>query len=72
VLPAGWNKVEATRALIEYGRQQSRPRMLGHLFTTWGVKKEELTGYPPLVEGLKLLGPAAPASQVSTAFPRRP
>jgi hypothetical protein len=56
VLPAGWNKVEATRALIEYGRKQPSPRLLGHLFTTWGVKKEGLTKYPPLVEGLKLMG----------------
>ncbi|MFL6332051.1 MAG: family 20 glycosylhydrolase [Pyrinomonadaceae bacterium] len=54
VLPAGWNKVEATRALIEYDRKQSSPKMLGHLFTTWGVKKKVLTEYPPLVEGLKL------------------
>jgi hypothetical protein len=56
VLPAGWNKVEATRALIEYGQKQADPKMLGHVFTTWGVRKEELTKYPPLVEGLKLLG----------------
>jgi hypothetical protein len=60
VLPAGWNKVEATRALIEYGQKQSSPRMLGHLFTTWEGKKVKLTEYPPLVEGLKLL--VAPAS----------
>ena len=55
MLPAGWKKVEATRALIEYGRKQSHPRMLGHLFTTWGIKKVELTEYPPLLEGLKLM-----------------
>jgi hypothetical protein len=61
VLPAGWNKVEATRALVEYGRKQSSPKMLGHLFTTWGVKKEVLTEYPPLVEGLKLMSAGAPA-----------
>lgn len=58
VLPAGWNKVEATRALIEYSGKQSSPKMLGHIFTTWGVKKEVLTEYPPLVEGLKLMGAA--------------
>jgi hypothetical protein len=29
--------------------------MLGHLFTTWGGKKDALTEYRPLVEGLKLL-----------------
>src|SRR5204863_4723879 len=55
VLPAGWNKVDATTALIEYGRKQESPQMLGYLFTTWGVKKEKLIESPPLVEGLKLL-----------------
>ena len=29
--------------------------MLGHLFTTWGGRKDALADYPPLVEGLKLL-----------------
>ncbi|MDQ3917105.1 MAG: family 20 glycosylhydrolase [Acidobacteriota bacterium] len=56
VLPAGWNKVDATLALIDYERKQSGPKLLGHMFTTWDVKKEELLTYPPLDEGLKLLG----------------
>lgn len=72
VLPAGWNKVDATRALIEYGRKQSHQKLLGHIFTTWGVKKEVLTEYPPLVEGLKLIGAGTPSSQMSTAFSQRP
>ncbi len=55
VLPASWNKVDATQALIEYSRMQASPKLLGHLFTTWGVKKERLIEDPPLVEGLKLL-----------------
>lgn len=55
VLPAGWKSVEGTRALINHNRLHAGPKMLGHLFTTWGVKKDELTGFPPLVEGLKLL-----------------
>jgi hypothetical protein len=25
------------------------------MFTTWGVKKDALVDFPPLVEGLKLL-----------------
>lgn len=66
VLPAGWNKVEATRALIEYARKQSHPKMLGHIFTTWEGKKVDLTEYPPLIEGLKLMGAGAPVSRVST------
>lgn len=55
VLPAGWKSVEATTALIQFNKSHSGPRMLGHLFTTWGVKKEELLQFPPLIEGLKLL-----------------
>ena len=55
VLPAGWNKVDATKALIEYSRKNSGPKLLGYLFTTWGVKKDELMQFPPLVEGLILL-----------------
>ena len=56
VLPASWNKVDAALALIEYSEKQDNPRMLGHLFTTWSRQKD-LVGYPPLVEGLKLLRP---------------
>jgi len=55
VLPAGWKNVEATTALINYSRSHADPKLLGHLFTTWGVKKDELVEFPALVEGLKLL-----------------
>jgi hypothetical protein len=55
VLPASWNKLDASRALIEYSQKQNSPRMLGHLFTTWGGRKDTLPKYEPLVEGLKLL-----------------
>jgi hypothetical protein len=56
VLPASWHKVDASRALIEYSLKQHSPKMLGHLFTTWGKeKKAALAEYPPLVAGLKLL-----------------
>jgi hypothetical protein len=55
VLPAGWNKVDATRALIEFSRSHAGPKLLGYMFTTWGVKKDALVDFPPLVEGLKLL-----------------
>lgn len=54
VLPAGWNKVDATTALIEYSRTVDGPKMLGHLFTTWSGRKN-WSEFPPLVEGLKLL-----------------
>jgi hypothetical protein len=55
VLPAGWRSVEGTTALIQFNKTYSGPKMLGHMFTTWGVKKEELLQFPPLIEGLKLL-----------------
>ena len=53
VLPAGWKNLDATKALIDFSRTHTGPKLLGYMFTTWGVKKEELLGFPPLVEGLK-------------------
>jgi hypothetical protein len=55
VLPAGWKNVDATKALIEFSRRHAGPRLLGYIFTTWGVKKDLLVEFPPLIEGLKLL-----------------
>jgi Glycosyl hydrolase family 20, catalytic domain len=55
VLPAGWKNVDATKALIEFSRSHAGPKLLGYMFTTWGVKKDALVEFPPLVEGLKLL-----------------
>ena len=45
VLPTGWKNVDATKALTAYSRTQAGPKMLGHLFTTWGVKKEALIDF---------------------------
>jgi hypothetical protein len=55
VLPAGWKNVDATKALIEFSRRHAGPRLLGYIFTTWGVKKDLLVEFPSLIEGLKLL-----------------
>jgi len=56
VLPASWHKLDASKALIEASQKLQSPKMLGHLFTTWGrAKKDALTEYPPMVQGLKLL-----------------
>ena len=55
VLPSGWKDVDATKAFINHNRSHAGPKMLGHLFTTWSVKKEELLDFAPLVEGMKLL-----------------
>ena len=35
VWPAGWQSVNATKALIRCARSDATDRMLGHLFTTW-------------------------------------
>jgi hypothetical protein len=45
VLPTGWKNVDATKSLVAYSRTQAGPKLLGHLFTTWGVKKEELVEF---------------------------
>lgn len=58
VLPASWKKLDASRALIEFSLKQRSPKMLGHLFTTWGGRKDSVADYPPLVEGMKLLKPS--------------
>ena len=55
VVPAGWKNVDATKALIQFSRRHSGPKLIGYMFTTWGVKQDELLAFPPLVEGLKLL-----------------
>jgi hypothetical protein len=54
VLPSGWNKVDATKALISYSRGVKDKKMLGHLFTTWSGKKQ-WAQWPPIAEGLELL-----------------
>jgi len=45
VLPSGWKDVEATKALVNYSRTQAGPKLLGHLFTTWGVKPDALVEF---------------------------
>src|SRR5262249_10874533 len=55
VLPAGWNKVDATQALIEYGERQKSNQELGDLITARGVKKDKLIENEPLAEGLRVL-----------------
>jgi hypothetical protein len=56
VLPASWKKTDASNALIQAESKVNSPKILGHLFTTWGeAKKNALAEWPPMVEGLKLL-----------------
>lgn len=50
VWPAGWKKLEATKALVEYSRRFENSRMLGHLNTTWGaVPIKDLTKFEPIL-----------------------
>lgn len=56
VWPGGWDKVDATEALIDFAQKHRGERMLGHLFTTWGkAKTEQLADFPPIVAGMKKL-----------------
>jgi len=54
VLPAGWNKADATVALIRYSRGVGDAKVLGHLFTTWSGRRQWVE-WPPIAEGLPLL-----------------
>ncbi len=56
VLPASWNNVEASNALIHYAREHQRDgRLMGHIFTTWSVSTDDLATWQPIVEGMPLL-----------------
>ncbi len=55
VVPTGWKNIDATKALIQYSRSQAGPKMLGYMFTTWGVRKDALLAFPALLHGSKLL-----------------
>jgi hypothetical protein len=50
VWPAGWRKLEATKALLKYSLTLNNTRMLGHLNTTWGaVPIKELAKFEPIL-----------------------
>ena len=50
VWPAGWRKLEATKALITYSRSLDNRKMLGHLNTTWGtVPIKEMAKFEPIL-----------------------
>lgn len=55
VIPASWKNEDASRKLIEYSLNLDNPKMIGHMFTTWGEAPEDITTFPPLVKGLPLL-----------------
>ncbi|HSZ71902.1 MAG TPA: FN3 associated domain-containing protein, partial [Cytophagaceae bacterium] len=56
VLPCSYKKIDAVNALIKYSYQLENSNMMGHMFTTWSVvKNDSLTHYAPLLEGLKTI-----------------
>ena len=58
ILPASWKNVEASNALIRYAQEhQQNGRLVGHIFTTWSVRTDDLAQWEPLVQGLQLLEP---------------
>jgi hypothetical protein len=55
VLPASWRDEEAAKMLIRNSYRYDNPNMLGHLFTTWGGKIDDLIDFPVMIEGLQLI-----------------
>jgi hypothetical protein len=53
VLPSSWKDVDAAKSLINYSQKANDPKMLGHLFTTWG--RTDVLNYSPLIECINLL-----------------
>ena len=50
VWPAGWRKLEATKALTAYSQSLNNSKMLGHLNTTWGtVPIKEMARFEPIL-----------------------
>jgi len=49
-LSCGWNKVEATEALIDYALRTRTDKYMGHICTVWGTRKPgELATWPPIL-----------------------
>jgi hypothetical protein len=56
VLPASWKNVEASNALIRYSLEHARDEQLvGHIFTTWSNRTNDLAEWQPIVEGMEIL-----------------
>ncbi|MDZ7317349.1 MAG: hypothetical protein ONB24_14645, partial [candidate division KSB1 bacterium] len=55
VLPTSWRNVEASRAFIQYSLSLQSPAVLGHLFTRWNSRTDDLAEFPPLKENAALL-----------------
>ena len=56
ILPASWKNTDATLALIRDAQaHQTDGRLVGHIFTTWGGRRNNWAEFEPLQKGLKLL-----------------
>ena len=56
ILPAGWKNTAASNALIRYAREHQRDgRLVGHIFTTWSVRSDDLATWEPIAAGIPLL-----------------
>jgi hypothetical protein len=58
VLPTSWKDVDSSRALIEGSLALNSPRLLGHLFSTWG-RQPNPAEWPPLAQNAALVRTAA-------------
>ena len=47
--------MEATEALITYAYTFEDQKMMGHLFTTWSRKLDEIIEFPAMIAGLERL-----------------
>jgi hypothetical protein len=56
VWPGGWDKVDATEALMAAEHKYNNDRMLGHMCTTWGkARPSTLADFPPLQAAAKTM-----------------
>lgn len=54
VWPSGWDKVDATEALVADALRHRGPRMLGHLCTVWGkARPGKLNEFAPIAAAMK-------------------
>lgn len=54
VWPSGWQPLEASKAFSHFARQETNPRMLGYLCTTWGkVRIPGTAHWPPVADVLR-------------------
>jgi len=58
VWPGGWDKTDATAALIQCARKNAGPKMLGYMCTTWGkAQPGKLAEFPPIKLASETLAP---------------